>query len=93
MIRILSGHSLRACEYKAISPKAKKVPGSFSFKKGSRFIFIDQENEPGTFFCCWVDEPTSLRAIQGHASERKTTGQKPRRFVAQRNNISAWSEY
>jgi hypothetical protein len=40
----------------------------------------------------WM-KPTNLRAIQGHASERKTAGQKPRRFVAQRNNISAWSEY
>jgi hypothetical protein len=31
----------------------------------------------------WM-KPTSLRAIQGHASERKTAGQKPRRFVEEK---------
>jgi hypothetical protein len=64
--------------------KAKKVPGSFSLIKRMNL-------EPSSV--AGLMKPTSLRAIQGHASERKTAGQKPRRFVAQRNNISAGSEY
>jgi hypothetical protein len=47
--------------------QAKKVPGSFSLIKR-------MNPEPSSV--AGLMKPTSLRAILGHASERKTAGQK-----------------
>jgi hypothetical protein len=67
----------------------EKVPGSFSLIKKMNL----EPSSSKTFLCCWFDEANQPACYSDHASERRTAGQKPRRFVAQRNNISAWSGY